>query len=312
MSSNLRVLFIRRAARETDFVEEQAQALREHGVEVDFFYLHGSGSRVYCAGYRQLRRLLKEGRYDLAHAHYGLSGLLCGMQRIRPTVVTFMGSDVNELRLIRPLSRIAYHLSAHSIFVEDSLRRRLNARRKTAIIPYGINLSELTLLDKAECRRELGLDAQAPLVLFASSSDRPEKNYGLARAAVERLPDASLIELGGYTRPQFIRLLNAVDVLLMTSLSEGSPVTITEAMACNCPIVSTDVGDVRDKIEGVQGCYLTSYDPDDVVDKLKLALDHKGRTDGRTRVAHWDNGLVADRILDVYRAVLREPGPSLA
>ena len=79
--------------------------------------------------------------------------------------------------------------------------------------------------------------------------------------------------------------------MILTSFSEGSPQIIKESMACNCPIVSTDVGDVRDVIGETEGCYICSYDPKDVADKIKLALtysEEKGRTNGRKRIIELD------------------------
>ena len=55
-------------------------------------------------------------------------------------------------------------------------------------------------------------------------------------------------------------------------------------MACNCPIVSTDVGDVRDVISKTNGCYISSFDPEDVAEKIILAIKHERRTNGRMKM----------------------------
>jgi teichuronic acid biosynthesis glycosyltransferase TuaC len=67
-------------------------------------------------------------------------------------------------------------------------------------------------------------------------------------------------------------LLNAADLLLLTSLTEGSPQVIKEAMACNCPIVATDVGDIREIIGYTDGCYITTFKPSDVAVKIQAAF----------------------------------------
>jgi len=97
---------------------------------------------------------------------------------------------------------------------------------------------------------------------------------------------------------------NAADVLLLTSFHEGSPNVIKEAMACNCPIVSTDVGDVRDIIENTEGCYITTFQPEDIADKIKRALEYGQRTKGRENIKHLDINTVAQRIIKVYKTVL--------
>jgi glycosyltransferase involved in cell wall biosynthesis len=288
-----------------DFVDEQAHALRASGVTVDLFDLPGRALRAYLGRYGELRRRIRQGQYHIVHAHYGLSGFLCVLQRLCPTVVTFQGSDVNGVPFVRPFSRLAYRFSAHSIFVEKSMKKRIGACEHTSVIQYGIALTELPLLDKVAARSCLGLDPEAKLVLFASSADRAEKNYDLARAAVELIPGVvSLLELGGYDRKRYVQLLNAVDVFLMTSFSEGSPVSIKEAMAVNCPIVSTDVGDVRATIERTRGCFMTSYEPRDVADRLRQALACEGRTNGRRSVENLDNAAIAARLVELYRLIL--------
>jgi len=99
-------------------------------------------------------------------------------------------------------------------------------------------------------------------------------------------------------------LMNAVDLVLMTSFTEGSPQFIKEAMACNCPIVSTDVGDVKDVIKNTKGCYITSYIPEDVATKIELALNYGKKTDGREHIKHFDNELIALKILNVYKKII--------
>ena len=100
---------------------------------------------------------------------------------------------------------------------------------------------------------------------------------------------------------------NAADVLLLTSLSEGSPNIIKEAMACNCPIVSTDVGDVKENIYNTEGCFISSYDPSDIANKIQKASNYgKSRTNGRENITHLNNNIVAKQILNIYNeAVLK-------
>lgn len=50
--------------------------------------------------------------------------------------------------------------------------------------------------------------------------------------------------------------MNAVDAILMTSKTEGSPQVIKEAMACNYPIVATDVSDIKYMLGGMSGHYI--------------------------------------------------------
>ena len=102
--------------------------------------------------------------------------------------------------------------------------------------------------------------------------------------------------------------MNAVDALLMTSHSEGSPQVVKEALACNCPVVSVDVGDVRERTEGVEGCFVSqTCNAEELAKLLKHAILSKNRTNGRERILsdELDNQQVAKRLMDVYNNLLQ-------
>ena len=115
-----------------------------------------------------------------------------------------------------------------------------------------------------------------------------------------------LLELYGNTRDEVILLMCAADVFLMTSVSEGSPQVIKEAMACGCPIVSVDVGDVKERVEGIMGCFVCpTNNPEAIASLLKEALSFEGKTMGRERILAdgLDNKQVAERLIDVYNII---------
>ena len=143
-------------------------------------------------------------------------------------------------------------------------------------------------------------------VLFSGSFTNEVKNPALAKEAMEQIADAELVELRGYSREEVNLLMNAADCLLLTSHREGSPQVIKEAMACGTPIVSVDVGDVKDVISGTEGCYIADRNPDDIAEKIRMALAFKGKTNGRQRIIDLglSNELVAKRLLGIYHQVL--------
>ena len=115
-----------------------------------------------------------------------------------------------------------------------------------------------------------------------------------------------LVELKGYTREQVNALMYNCEVLLMTSRTEGSPQVIKEAMACGCPIVSVDVGDVAERVSGVEGCYVVrTREPKDIAVALQKALAHVGKTNGRERILEMDlsNDQVAERLMAIYQSL---------
>ena len=288
------------------FVLEQVSSLQSMGVEIEFFLIDKKGIVGYLTKRNSLLNRIKVFQPDIIHAHYGLSGLLANLQRHIPVVTTYLGSDINYQKVLF-FSRIAMILSSHNIFVSEKNRIQSGFHHKQSLIPFGVITDLFSPIDKNQARKKLSLDLNKRLVLFAGSFLNPVKNPELAHKAVSLLPNVELLKTGGgFSREQIALLMNAVDVAIMTSFSEGSPQFIKEAMACNCPIVSVPVGDVPEMIREVDGCYLSSYEPSDVADKLCQALAYGKRTDGRKRILelHLDSESIARRILEVYSEVL--------
>ncbi len=295
----------------TPFIEEQIVALMQDGGEVDRFGVMRKGAVGYLMEVPRLCRVIKEVKPDVIHAHYGLSGLLAGLAafvsipfshggRI-PVVTTYHGSDINEPKVLR-LSRWAMRLSAWNIFVSQrnmDIATKVCTLKNYSLIPCGVNLTDDQLLTREEARQQCALhDVQcviwngeeqkkcsfrdiqdAALILFAGAFDNAVKDAALAQKAVDALNaqnaavHTQLIELLGYTREEVNKLMCAADCLLLTSKREGSPQVIKEAMACGCPIVSVDVGDVAERIAGFDGCYVAqTRNPQDIAHLLAQAV----------------------------------------
>jgi len=151
----------------------------------------------------------------------------------------------------------------------------------------------------------LNKENEKKYILFSSNFKRIEKNSSLAFSAVDMLKmDCELIELDNRKREEVNLLLNACNLFLLTSTSEGSPQVIKEAMACNRPIVATDVGDIRELIGDTEGCYLTSFDPDDVAKKIKMALQFEKSIQASERIKSFDNNIISKKVFDIYQKVI--------
>ena len=286
-------------------INEFAYSIIRKGIEVDYFYVKGRGFYGYLNNLPYLKKKIKKGNYAIVHAMFGLCGMLSVLQRICPVITTFMGCDVNRKDL-RAISRLAMILTSYNIFVDKRLSTKLNAKKSYSVIPFGVDFeNKFFHLDKKMSREKLGLDPESKIALFASSFDRVEKNYVLARKAVKTIGDLELIELNTkYNRDEVNLLLNACDLLLMTSIREGSPQIIKEAMACNCPIVSTNVGDVKEIISNTDGCYITSFDSKDVAEKIEMALKFGRETDGRQKIKHLGINVTAENVINIYKNVM--------
>ena len=309
------------------FVEEQAQALQQQGCEVVFYGVKGKGLLGYLRALPALCRMIRAERPDIVHAHYGLSGLLANLQRRVPVVTTYHGSDINVPKVLR-FSKIAMRISAYNIFVSkrniaiaisrkrDKAMKRLG---KYSLLPCGVNIPPPwnELQNKLVGQLTLNQWVQSILskneknVLFAGAFDNAVKDPELTKAAMNELEKmgvkAELIELKGYNRDQVNALMYTCDALLMTSKTEGSPQVIKEAMACGCPIVSVDVGDVAERLSGVEGCHVVSTrEPSDIADALRTALTFEGKTNGREKIIEMglSNELVAEQLVEIYKSVL--------
>ena len=241
----------------------------------------------------------------MIHANFGLSGLLANLQRSVTVITTYHGSDINCDNVFR-FSKWSIRLSAYNIFVSrKNLDKAHKYSKNCTLIPCGVDMEVFYPIDKSEARQALGLDHNKKLLLFASSFANKVKNPELALEATRQLPDIELIELAGYDRRQVALLMNAVDACLMTSHTEGSPQFIKEAMACNCPVVSVDVGDVADMINNVDNCFIAQYDATDIARKLNLIFTADHRSNGRERInaMNLDKKIIAQRLMDIYKLV---------
>ena len=275
------------------FIVEQAEALKEYGSEIEYFGLQGKGLLGYLGNVPQLKRKIDEFCPDIIHAHYGLSGLFANLQRQIPVVTTYHGSDINDQKAL-PFSRFAMRLSAWNIFVSRRIIEIAKPKKNYSLLPCGIGLCELQQMEKSIARQRMNLDANKHYVLFAGAFDNEVKNAPLARKTVEELcnPNVTLLELKGYSR----------DEVTM-------PQVIKEALACGCPIVSVDVGDVKERIEGVEGCYVAkTRHAAELAFLLQKAMGFKGKTMGRERVIsdELDNRLVAQRLMKIFESKCRE------
>lgn len=289
----------------TPFIVEQVEALKSSGVVCEFFGIEGKGLKGYLSSLAPLKKKISEFNPDVIHAHYGLSCLLACLQRKVPVVSTYHGSDINVPKVLR-FSRMAMRLSAYNIFVSTKNARTAGLKKKYSIIPCGIDLASFPFQSKEDARNTLGWGMDEKKVLFAGAFDNVVKNAALAKEAASLLPGVDLIELKGYNRQQISTLMHAADAFLMTSFSEGSPQVVKEAMACGCPIVSVDVGDVKEVIDGVEGCYVVPSDPNLIADALMSVIGQGNRTVGRNRIIDlgYLNDQVAEKLVSVYEKVL--------
>jgi len=285
------------------FVAEQVESLRRRGLTIDVLVVNGAaGWGEYLRGFGRVRRAVRAEDYDLIHAHYVFSGIMALAQRRVPVLLTQHGIETQR-GWTAPLCRWTSRHVARTIVTSRRVRDALG-RADAEIVPCGVDTDLFRPMPRAEVRSLLGLDPHALLVLFAGMR-RPEKRFDLVEAAVGHLqatePTVELVVAEAEPHERMPLFMNACDVLVLASEAEGSPMVIKEAMACNLPIVSVDVGDVAEIIGGTAGCYLARREPADLAAQIGNALSFGGRTAGRDAIMPLSLDVIAARLERVYR-----------
>jgi teichuronic acid biosynthesis glycosyltransferase TuaC len=304
------------------FIYNQGESLKSEGENVEYFTIKGKGLLGYIKGARELRRFLKNNKYDIIHAHYTLSGWSTVLAFPKtPVVLSLMGSDAygeyighNKIKfssrylialtyLIQPFVKAIICKTKH---IQDFIY----LKKKSHVIPNGILLD--TIIQNSDgYRDELKLKTDRKYVLFLGNKEEMRKNFVVVKKALELLNDNRNELLSPYpvSHDVAIKYMNTADVLVAPSFMEGSPNVIKEAMACNCPVVATDVGDVKWLFGNEPGYFVTGFEPEEVAENIGKALrfaEIHNKTNGRNRIIDLklDSKSVAQRIIDVYSSVL--------
>jgi glycosyltransferase involved in cell wall biosynthesis len=308
------------------FVEQQIQGLKEIGLKVNVLYVNRAeqGMGEYFRMKRPLAAAVREHRPTLVHLMYGgiMADRVTSWNADIPKVVTFHGSDLLGENLSgcrrKWISRIGTFCSrraakrADGVVVVSARLRRVLPRgldeAKVRVIPCGIDLQRFRPLSQSECQQRLGWEPNRFHVLFASNNGDPVKRPELARAAIAALQSrgvsAELHLMQSVSNLEVPVWMNASNVLLLTSLHEGSPTVVKEALACGLPVVSVDVGDVAERIEGIDGCYIASPEPEDLAENLSSVCRARNRIEASEQVQNLSLRSIAQRLEGFYRETL--------
>ena len=304
------------------FVAAQVESLRRAGVGVEVLHLdrRQAGRHVYRGLRKKVKGFVAATDPDVVHVMYGgvMADAVTRAIGDRPVLVSYCGTDLlggrgngalDDLALrygvlaSRRAARRADGVIVKSRNLLDALPRSVDDSR-VWIVPNGVDLARFHPRDRSESQKTLGWTGARRHVLFPAPAERPEKRFVLAQAAVahhnQHGDNVELHALSNVPHDDVPVWLNAADVVLLTSAHEGSPNVVKEALACNVPVVSVNVGDVRERIEGVDGCFIADPSPEDISAKLTMALQRREPIEGRGRVADLSLEGVADRVRTIY------------
>jgi len=309
------------------FVQQQVKGLTDIGLEVEIMVVdrEGRGPFAYSGLAARVAKRVTDSKFDLIHVMYGgvMARAIATLFNRIPVVVSLCGDDILGTPGPWPIATVRSWLNitasirackmADGIVVKSkNLARALPAvidKAKIRIIPNGIDTDLFCPLNRTACVRTLGWASDSFHILFPLNGSPVTKRLALAEESV-RLARALEIPvvfhpLQGIPHHQVPTWLNASDVLLLTSISEGSPNIVKEALACNTPIVSVDVGDVAERISEIEGCHIVPADSQLIAFKLQAVAVRGLRLQGRSSVLHLSLRNVAESLMTFYDLVLK-------
>lgn len=299
------------------FIARQIDGLRRAGVDVEVEAFTGATDpRSYFRVRRRVVDRLRSSRFDVLHAHCGQAAVAAAGTR-RPYVVTFYGSDLEGIvgrsgrytargKVLRRLARAVARRADAVIVVSRSLARLLPAGVEYTVVPTAVDLDVFRPGSRDEARAALGLRPDRRLVLFAGRPEMAVKRYALARRAVRGAgEDIELVTIAGLPPSGVAAYMRACDVLLLTSMHEGAPTVVKEAVACRLPVVSVDVGDVRETVGDAPGSIVTlDDDPRTIANALRHVLAQPRVLDAPIAEA-LDQNVQSTRVAAIYEDVVR-------
>jgi glycosyltransferase involved in cell wall biosynthesis len=285
------------------FVRDQVQALRRlPDVDVEVFAFEAGGVGAYVRAAGALRRRHRHDRFDIVHAHFGLTAWPAMAVRGRAHAVTLHGTDLAHPRS-RAITLAALRRLDLVAAVSEPLSRTIPpwAARTVAILPCGVDMHRFRPIPRAEARSALGLDRAAPCLLFPADPKRPEKRYDRAEALAG---EVRLLSLGNVEPEQVPLWVNAANAVLVTSEREGFGLGVLEALACDVPVLATPVGIAPAVLEGIAGTYCQPFE----LERWREALaPHLGESDprvaGRGHAERFSTDRMAEKVLDSWRSV---------
>ena len=287
-------------------IKNQGESLNVIGVKIHYYTIKRKGIIGYLRSVREIAKEIRTIQPDHIHSHYSLSAFSTSIAILffnikTPHTVSLMGSDTKmngwKKRLTIYLSK---HQWNHTIVKAISMAKELGLKTYH-IVPNGVDLNKIKPTNSKNNRT----------IIFPANPSRVSKNYDLAKQAIKILK-RSMTDLNfevcyGLSHPEIISKIQNSGVVLVTSLWEGSPNIVKEAMALNKPIVCTKVGDIEMLLNAVDGTYMVNFDPNDVAAGIKSAIlfgENEGKTTGRKKLEklNLDSDSIAKKIMTIYKS----------
>lgn len=253
------------------------------------------------------KKIYNEFKPDIVHTGYVWQvGILASAADVHPHLSMVWGSDIliepDRSRLIKYIVKKVMnqcdHIQCDAEIVKKKIIQDYKIKAdKITVFPWGIDLNLFKPLDKTECRKKLNLDEKKFIVIF---NRHLEGVYGIKyllrgfKKFSENKNDVLLMIVSGGTLKKeaedFIKdnriadkikfigpvpnselplYLNASDVYLSTSLSDGTSLSLLEAMACGTGIAVTEIPAILEWVNSKNGIIIRKKNSDDVSSALE-------------------------------------------
>jgi teichuronic acid biosynthesis glycosyltransferase TuaC len=292
------------------FVRDQVGALRGLGGWQVELYEFAPGAGALARATRDLRTRYAGERFDVVHAHFGLTAWAALAVKAHGRALTVHGTDVRH-----PRTRLATRAVLPSVdllaavsqaLVEELPGRR--ARARAQVLPCGVDMERFTSMPRARARGMLDLEAQTPYLLFPADPSRPEKRYDHAQALAEAAK-ARLLTLGGVDPERVPLYVNAANVVVVPSEREGFGLAVLEALACDVPVLATPVGIHVQALDGVAGTLCAPFELERWGAALAQHLaTEEPRVAGRAHAERFSARRMAERVAAAWRSLVAEAG----
>tara|TARA_B100001540_G_C15804251_1_gene641319 strand:- start:766 stop:1707 length:942 start_codon:yes stop_codon:yes gene_type:complete len=291
-------------------VDNQIATLNTEASIKIYTHILNKGGLEYLRSIKIVSALVKKKQIDIIHAHYSFSGFVAGLAFTgRPIVCSLMGSDVFSSLIEKKMLKAFKNFFWEVTIVKS--REMLEIIPKSQLIPNGVDLKNFRMIEKNKALEKVQFDDSKINILFvATLPETPVKNLKLAKKAIRflnnELKDDKFVLhiLSDIDFEELPYYYSAANMLIMTSLSEGSPNVIKEAMACNCPIVATDVGDIKELTTGVMECNIVKNKVESVVEAIKDIISRDKRSNGRMKIQKLSSVRIKNELFSLYKSTL--------
>jgi glycosyltransferase involved in cell wall biosynthesis len=309
----MRVLFVSSGNSDlgiSPIVKKQGESLIKQGIEVTFFTVKGKGLLGYLKNIPKLRKAIKKLQPDVIHAHYSLCGFISTLSLSgKKIIVSLMGSDVLARGISGFIIRLFYKISWNKCIVKTEGMKKQVGLKNIVVLPNGVDMQMFKPIPRDKAIKILNWNPVNKHILFAANPSRPEKNFSLAEKAFEQIKEKSesveLHVLKDVSHDQIPILMSASDCILLTSLWEGSPNVIKEAMACSRPIVSTKVGDVNELLKDTPLTFVVPYNADEIAESIfEIISSGNNKTIGREKISYLSEEKIAEKLIQEYKQII--------